>query len=318
MPPPMTSSRSGMPSTSSAPVESMIRSSSGRNGSEAASEPDGDDAVLEADDGVADLDRVRAGELAGAAHDLDLALLGQRLQAAGEPADDAVLELADLVDVDLRRLEGDAGLAELGGLGHHLGDVQQRLGRDAADVQADAAELLAAVDQGDAQPEIGGAEGGRVAARAAAEHGDLDLDVGVRGRPPAAPRPRPSAPPTSSAGASVAGLASSGASAPSSESSTEPSATLSPTATVMSVTLPARGRRDLHRRLVGLEHDQRVLDRDLVADGDEDLDDGYLVEIPDVRDLDLHQSSTLRRSDSWLTRCATKRAASAPSITRWS
>ena len=40
MPPPMTSSRSGISSTSSAPVESMIRGSSGRNGSEAASEPD--------------------------------------------------------------------------------------------------------------------------------------------------------------------------------------------------------------------------------------------------------------------------------------
>ncbi len=40
MPPPMTSSRSGMLSISSAPVESMIRSSSGRNGSVAASEPE--------------------------------------------------------------------------------------------------------------------------------------------------------------------------------------------------------------------------------------------------------------------------------------
>ena len=57
----------------------------------------------------------------------------------------------------------------------------------------------------------------------------------------------------------------------------------------------------------------------VVADGDEDLDDRDVVEVPDVGDLDLHaHSRTLRRSESTLTRCAVKRAASAPSITRWS
>ena len=72
-------------------------------------------------------------------------------------------------------------VAEFLGLGEHLGDVQQRLGRDAADVQAHAAELLAPVDQRDGQAEVGGAERRRVAARTGAEHGDLDLDVGVVG-----------------------------------------------------------------------------------------------------------------------------------------
>jgi GAF domain-containing protein len=82
----------------------------------------------------------------------------------------------------------------------------------------------------------------------------------------------------------------------------------------------ARGRRrHFHRRLVGLEDDERRLLLHLVADGDEDLDDRDGVEIADVRDLDFEaQSRTLRRSDSWLTKCAVKRAASAPSITRWS
>src|SRR6185436_17999957 len=78
------------------------------------------------------------------------------------------------------------------------------------------------------------------------------------------------------------------------------------------------GRRHLHRRLVGLQNDERVLDGDLVAGRDKNFDDGYGVEVADVRDLDFHHKRTLRRSDSWLTRCATKRAASAPSITRWS
>ena len=50
-------------------------------------------------------------------------------------------------------------------LGDHLGDVQQRLGRDAADVEADAAERLVALDQHDVEAEVGGPERGGVAAR---------------------------------------------------------------------------------------------------------------------------------------------------------
>ncbi len=109
----MTSSRSGMPLTSSAPVESTIRSSSGRNGSEDASEPAAMMQCSKPTTVSPTLIGVGARELAGAAHDLDLALLGQRLQAAGEAPDDAVLPGADLVDVDRGRLEADARLAEL-------------------------------------------------------------------------------------------------------------------------------------------------------------------------------------------------------------
>ena len=42
----------------------------------------------------------------------------------------------------------------------HRGDVQQGLGRDAADVEADAAEGGVAFDDGGLQAEVGGAEGG--------------------------------------------------------------------------------------------------------------------------------------------------------------
>ena len=45
---------------------------------------------------------------------------------------------------------------------------------------------------------------------------------------------------------------------------------------------PGNGRGDVHRRLVGLECDQRVLDGDLVAGRYEDLDYGDLVEVADV------------------------------------
>ena len=78
-----------------------------------------DDAVFEADDRVADRDRVRARELTGAPHDLDLALLGQRLEPAGQTPDDAVLPRPQLVDVDRRLPERDPRLAHLGRLGHH-------------------------------------------------------------------------------------------------------------------------------------------------------------------------------------------------------
>ena len=40
--------------------------------------------------------------------------------------------------------------------------------------------------------------------------------------------------------------------------------------------------RYVHRRLVGLERDQRIVERHGVAGGDEDLDDRYLTEVPDV------------------------------------
>src|SRR5437588_315042 len=59
------------------------------------------------------------------------------------------------------------------------------------------------------------------------------------------------------------------------------------------------GRGDVHRRLVGLERDQRVLRLHRVAGFDEDLDDRDVREIADVRDLDLeraHRVSGFRQS----------------------
>ena len=64
-------------------------------------------------------------------------------------------------------------------LGDHLGGVQQRLGRDAADVQADPAERRIALDQHHLLAEIGGAERRGVAARPRAQHQHLGLDVAL-------------------------------------------------------------------------------------------------------------------------------------------
>ena len=60
--------------------------------------------------------------------------------------------------------------------------VQQRLGRNAADVQADAAERRAALDQRDRQPEIGGAERRGVAAGTGAEHDQVEIVAVPLGR----------------------------------------------------------------------------------------------------------------------------------------
>ena len=72
----------------------------------------------------------------------------------------------------------------------HRGDVQQRLRRDAADVEADAAERRVALDQHGLQAEVGGAERRRVAAGAGAEHEHVAFDVGACRRSGAAARRR--------------------------------------------------------------------------------------------------------------------------------
>ena len=55
-----------------------------------------------------------------------------------------------------------------------LGVAQQRLGGDAADVEADAAPVLLLDDRG-RQAELGRADGGDVPARAGAQHDDIEV-----------------------------------------------------------------------------------------------------------------------------------------------
>ena len=109
MPPPSTSSRFGMPSSSSAPVRVdharvVVRDERQRHRLRAG----GDDRLVEGHDlrrpvvrrrprpGSSEVKRPMPGD------DRHLALLGQPGQAAGQLLDDAVLPAAQLVDVDLR------------------------------------------------------------------------------------------------------------------------------------------------------------------------------------------------------------------------
>src|SRR5690606_26045008 len=100
------------------------------------------DDVLAGEDALPDRHLTGAGQGPVPLDILDGGRADQALQALVEPADDPVLVGVDLGDVD--RVEGgvDAELrARAGGVGD-LGGVQQRLGRDAAAVQAGAAELV--------------------------------------------------------------------------------------------------------------------------------------------------------------------------------
>ena len=100
--------------------------------------------------------------------------LDETLQALVETADHAVLVRVDLRHVDAveRRLDAER-LALTGGVGD-LGGVQERLGRDAAVVQARAADL-ALLHQCDGLAELRGAQGTCVAAAASAQDHDVEV-----------------------------------------------------------------------------------------------------------------------------------------------
>ena len=120
---------------------------------------------------LGDLDLAAAGEPAAALDPGDLVLLEQQLDAAGEALDDLVLAGLHLghVEADDRLAEGEAPF--LPGLGdlQRMRMLEQRLGGDAAPVQAGAAEHRRPLDHRGAQAELGGANGGDVAAGSRAD-----------------------------------------------------------------------------------------------------------------------------------------------------
>ena len=114
-------------------------------------------------------------ELAGAHLVLHLVLLEQVADALLQLVGDAAAAADDLGEVDLQVVERDAAL---GGFGADLADeaavFEQRLGRDAAPVEAGAAEVFL-LDAEDALFELPGADGGRVTGGAAADDDDVEV-----------------------------------------------------------------------------------------------------------------------------------------------
>ena len=175
MPPPMTSRRFGTPPSSSAPVESMTRGSLGMNGSLMASEPA---AMMHCSKRIfwllpsAPVTSMTCG-LANLPTPVTTSTL--RCFASTDRPPTSFLttlffQLEQLGQVDFRLPVFDTVMAHLTDFVDDLGGVQQRLGWNAADVQANAAQHGPAFDQRDLESEIGSAERGGVATGPGAEH----------------------------------------------------------------------------------------------------------------------------------------------------
>ena len=146
----------------------------------------GDDALFEGDGlrcafVIGDGNFVAASKFGGAVHDVDFAHFCHASEAAGEFVDDALFVFAQAVDVNFRCFEGDAAAGDAMRFFDDFADVQQRFGRDAADVEADAAQGLVALDKGDFHAEVGGAEGGGVTGRAGTDDEHVHGAFGTAG-----------------------------------------------------------------------------------------------------------------------------------------
>ena len=146
------------------------------------------------------VDRARSFELRLAPDDIDAVLLEQEADAGGELAGDRARALDDGRQLDARRaIDGNAEASRRLDLVQDLGRPQQRLGWNAAPVEADAAEECS-LDDGRAQAELRGADRGDVAAGPGADDDHiirarrLGTHIGGHGRrcPLPMERPRPS------------------------------------------------------------------------------------------------------------------------------
>lgn len=118
----------------------------------------GDKDVLALDGGLAavvelDVDGVLIGESAGALDVLDAVLLEEELNTLGETADGLLLGLHELGKVELDIADLDTAVFRVvEDLVVEMGVVEERLGGNAADVQAGTAEGAALLDTGDLYP----------------------------------------------------------------------------------------------------------------------------------------------------------------------
>ncbi len=125
------------------------------------------------------LDRVRIDQLAEAAHDLDLVLLHQVADAGRELAHHVEFALHHRAEIDLDILGDDAVRREaFAGEMQVFRRGQERLARDAADVEAGAAERLVLFDNDDLETKLRGADGGDITTGTAADDDQLIIKIG--------------------------------------------------------------------------------------------------------------------------------------------
>ena len=194
---------------------------------------------------------------------------------------------AQLVDIDLRRGKTDAKIGHVVGFVHHSGDMQQRLGWNAADVQTNAAERGVTLDDDRLHAEIGRAEGGGVAAGAGAEHQHFAFQIGAA---------------TVAGGdwgrrsSNCCGRLGFWRNFRVDRSSAAFNLDQQCAFTNLGAELnqhfldDAFNRaRHIHRRLVRFQRANRIIDLDAVADLDEQVDDRHFGEIADIGDFDFYQ-----------------------------
>ena len=238
-------------------------------------------------------------ELALALDDGHLTLTGEAGEAPRQPLDDPVLPVADGGEIDRGRPETDAMRAHRRRLVYGLGDMQERLRGDAADVEADAAERLALIDKHDLLSKVGGAEGGGVAARPRAEDEDFRLEIRGRGG-----RRR------SGGGSSRSGRRGRGSRWRSGSRRSRGSGRLAGACACIGCEQgplahfvadldmdladhPVFGRGHVERRLVAFQREDRRFLAYALSRSDEDLDDRHVLEVADVGKPDFlrHDSS---------------------------
>ena len=253
------------------------------------------------DDGLLELDGLRAAfgehhaeveridELGRALNDSDLAHLGHCRQATGQFGDDLFLVRLQPGKVDHRRREGDTERLEVLDLIHHGGHVQQRLRRNATDVQAHAAERGEALDEHDLHAQVGSAKRRRVATWAGPEHDEVALDIGTTG---VGRRDRYCSGRRSGRWRRDRSSRRRGRGRRAFSLQRQNHRTLVDGVTDLQLQLlhhPGVRRRDFHRRLVTLDRDEALLWLDGIARLDEQFDDSHVLEVTDVWHLNVDE-----------------------------
>src|ERR1700680_503912 len=145
---------------------------------------------------ASDLHLARARDAAGAVESVDLVLLEEEIDALDVALYPLVLEFLHARQIELRRRHTDAHGGELvASLLEQLGGIEQRLRRDAADVEAGAAEGPVLLHHRSLKAELCGADRAHVAAGTAADDDDVvGHERNLRLRPPWPGLSRPSTP----------------------------------------------------------------------------------------------------------------------------
>jgi len=120
-------------------------------------------------------DRVLGRERRFAVSEGHVVRLEQRVHAADVAAHDFVFERDDARAVDFGRRHLDADLGRVVDLPGDLADVEQRLGRDAAPIEADAADLVA-IEAHDVLSQLPETNRRVISARTRADHQSVDVD----------------------------------------------------------------------------------------------------------------------------------------------